>query len=73
MVLQHITGGLAAHGVFSTIFHRVMAFSMGAGVIPANSAPFFLASPVGERVQSFLDDNVVEHHDANVEVIMMQY
>ena len=51
-----------------------MAVPVRGGVIPAPGAPFFSASDVRRRAQNFLnDDDVVEHHDANVEVIMMQY
>ena len=43
------------------------------GVNPARGAPFFSASVEREPAQNFSDDNVIEHRDANVEVIMMQW
>ena len=43
------------------------------GVNPARGAPFFSASVERESAQNFSDDNVIEHRDANVEVIMMQW
>ena len=48
-----------------------MASAVLNGVNPARGAPFFSASVEREPAQNFSDDNVIEHRDANVEVIMM--
>ena len=41
---------------------------------PAESAPYLWASDEREPAQFFLDDvEELEHQDANVEVIMIQY
>ena len=45
---------------------------MASAALNGVNAPFFLASIERERAQNFSDDNVIEHRDANVEVIMMQ-
>ena len=46
---------------------------MASAALNGVNAPFFSASIERERAQNFSDDNVIEHRDANVEVIMMQW
>ena len=49
-----------------------MASAVPAGVNLAQGAPFFMASGERARARSDLDGDEIEHHDANVEVIMMK-
>ena len=71
-VLYHITGGLSAYLGNRTIFHRVMASAVPAGVNLARGAPFFGASGERAHARTVLDGDAIEHHDANVEVIIMK-